>query len=772
MSMTSDLKLTLRFDADTKRFANEVKGADSEVKKFGNSSKIGASQVKQLSDKTNTASSAIRSLKGDLFKLASGFAALAGINGMKSMIEQQATLIDQTAKQADKLGVTTQALTEFRYAAELTGVGANNLDTSLQRMVRRISEAAQGAGTASPALRQLGLDARQLSRMTPEQQLKAVADAFQNVNSQSDRVRLAFKLFDTEGVGMVNMLENGSNGLNSMAREAEQLGISLNRVDAAKVEAANDAMFKVNETTRASIQALTVELAPAIGGMANLFVEYAKQNGGMNRVMADGIHSSITGIGYLANSYRGLELIIKSIDVAWLGFKASFMIVNQAMINTLHYTAEYIFKALVSPLQGTLDLAGLVSDEAENMADKLRKFSNMPPPVIFDPVAINNAKLDASDALWELRTLASKPLPKEAMEEWYKDVREKFQKLAIERAKTLDMRSASGLGASQLLSSPKSNAIDAYYNSSDKINEDYQKRLAIQADFQNKEKIEEEYAYSDRFDRLQDQFDRAYAQAKGNNDLRTQLEKDYFNTRTALRLDHEARLTKIEDDAEKRRLAAQKQAQIDTTSFISNQLSMTTNFLKQSGGEQKAAYKTLFAIQKAAAIPSMVIDTNQAYTKALSAYPPPYGQLMGAAVLASGGAAIGIAAGTTITGMAHDGINKIPKENEGTWLLKANEMVLNPTQADNFRWMVDVMNQMKSAMHGTGGTSAKSNGGVHVSVNVDNKTDSIVSVEESIDRDGQKQINFIIDKAVSASKAAIFEDADNGGAISTRIRGA
>ena len=47
------------------------------------------------------------------------------------------------------------------------------------------------------------------------------------VDTQSDRVRLAFKLFDSEGVSLVNTLALGEEGLRNAAAEAEAFGRSV-----------------------------------------------------------------------------------------------------------------------------------------------------------------------------------------------------------------------------------------------------------------------------------------------------------------------------------------------------------------------------------------------------------------------------------------------------------------------------------------------------------------------------------------------------------------
>ncbi|PUZ91270.1 hypothetical protein DC364_22680, partial [Vibrio vulnificus] len=180
--MSDIAKLTVALYANSAQFTSELKKSQKNAKTWSDS----ISKTVSVAAKATAA------------------AATAAAGALALVYNQQAAIIDQTAKFADRIGISTEALTQFRHASELTGVGAKNLDMSLQRMTRRIAEAAQGSGEAAPALKQLGLDAKQLGEMTPDQQLYVLADAFTQVESQSERVRLAFKLFDSEGVGMVN----------------------------------------------------------------------------------------------------------------------------------------------------------------------------------------------------------------------------------------------------------------------------------------------------------------------------------------------------------------------------------------------------------------------------------------------------------------------------------------------------------------------------------------------------------------------------------------
>jgi hypothetical protein len=100
---------------------------------------------------------------------------------------------------------------------------------ALQRFVRRVAEAVNGTGEAKDALAQMGIALRDQSGnlRRSEHLLGDVADAFTRIEDPGERVRLAFKLFDSEGVSLVNLLSDGSDALEQMRERARSLGIVL-----------------------------------------------------------------------------------------------------------------------------------------------------------------------------------------------------------------------------------------------------------------------------------------------------------------------------------------------------------------------------------------------------------------------------------------------------------------------------------------------------------------------------------------------------------------
>lgn len=125
------------------------------------------------------------------------------------------------------------------------------------------------------------------------------------------------------------------------------------------------------------------------------------------------------------------------------------------------------------------------------------------------------------------------------------------------------------------------------------------------------------------------------------------------------------------------------------------------SLMQQAGQENTALYKAMFLAQKSIAIGQAIISTELAAVAAMA--PPPFGLGPVAGLPYSqmirtlGYASVGIIGAQTamgLSGMAHDGIDSVPKE--GTWLLDKGERVVDRrTNAD-----------LKDYLAGKGGGSA------------------------------------------------------------------
>ncbi len=117
---------------------------------------------------------------------------------------------------------------------------------------------------------------------------------------------------------------------------------------------------------------------------------------------------------------------------------------------------------------------------------------------------------------------------------------------------------------------------------------------------------------------------------------------------------------------------AYKVAVFSTFSELAGQ---AADMVGKIAGEQSGAYKVLFLAQKAFAVASIIMNAQIAAAKAPAELTVLGGIPVGTALLAAGYANAGMVAGMTLAGMAHDGIDSIPKED--TWLLQKGERVVD-----------------------------------------------------------------------------------------------
>lgn len=292
-------ELVTKLEADTKNFNNRIDGSESKLKKFGKAAaKTGAG-----------------------IALAIGTVAVGGFIKLLSIINETAENIDKLAKTSRKLGVAVQELQFIQFQAALAGVSTEKLNMGLQRMTRRVSEAGQGTGEAVNALKELNLDAQELAKLSPDKQFAKIGQALAGVSNQADKVRLGFKLFDSEGVDIINAFEGD---VKSLRGEFNKLGVALTGPQTKAVENYNDSVTKLGLIWGGFKNQLTVQVAPALEKITTFISEQIIKFGGLGTVaniaarfmvrglilVVDVVQSVINGIQNIINGFKQAQLTL------------------------------------------------------------------------------------------------------------------------------------------------------------------------------------------------------------------------------------------------------------------------------------------------------------------------------------------------------------------------------------------------------------------------------------------------------------------------------
>jgi hypothetical protein len=232
-------------------------------------------------DKTKAGFSSVtrglKSVAGAIFSMKSAIVGAVGVGGIGLLVQRSLQATDALSKTAIRLNTTTEALSKLHFAAELSGVSTETMNMAMQRFTRRTAEAARGTGEARGALRELNLNAADLAKLPLEEQMIKLAQAFDENVPAVDRTRVAMKLFDSEGVALLQTLDSGADGLRDMFKEAEMLGLVMSDDAARGVAQANDAISRMRMTTGALVDQFVAALAPAIESGVTAFQDYVAQ---------------------------------------------------------------------------------------------------------------------------------------------------------------------------------------------------------------------------------------------------------------------------------------------------------------------------------------------------------------------------------------------------------------------------------------------------------------------------------------------------------------
>lgn len=171
-------------------------------------------------------------INGGLNKLNRAFGLMGAglsVGALATFARSSLQLADDLGTAASTIGVSTDFLQEFQYAAEQSGISTDKATMGLQRFTRRLAQAQAGTGELLPTLKQLGIamfDQEGRARSS-EEVLSDFADALKNIQDPQAQLLAGFKAFDSEGAQLIAMLKNGSKGLDELRAQAHEAGVVL-----------------------------------------------------------------------------------------------------------------------------------------------------------------------------------------------------------------------------------------------------------------------------------------------------------------------------------------------------------------------------------------------------------------------------------------------------------------------------------------------------------------------------------------------------------------
>ena len=206
--------------------------------------------------------------------IALGGAVVAAGAAMVSFTRAAMDNIDALSKQARVAGVSVATFQAMSLVAEEAGVSSEALSKSLVKMQDNITSLGKGGASQIAVFDQLGISFSEVGKLSADAQFELIAERISAISDPTTRTSAALDVFGKSGADALNMMTGYSAALANATDFQNQFGLAVSDLDAANIEAANDAMGRVGIAVGSLGTQFAIVLAPAIEASANAIVSW------------------------------------------------------------------------------------------------------------------------------------------------------------------------------------------------------------------------------------------------------------------------------------------------------------------------------------------------------------------------------------------------------------------------------------------------------------------------------------------------------------------
>ncbi len=265
--------------SDVSGFSKGIAAARKETEKFG---KDAAGRFSVLGsgirDSAGKARAALEGLgKTNLGVVTIGLAGLAAaaVASAGAIAAIGFKHIGDVGKDALSLGLGAEALSRLRSVALATGTDVNDLGEFIKGLTDSVNNSIGKSEGAAEAFKKLGTSAEELSKMTPDEQIKKLNRGFASLPKGADGAAVAFQMAGQNGVKMFRMLSVGSKKFDDAFNEA----LVVTDDDVSEIRKLQNAIDRIAASVQSLADTFATVLVPAITSVADVLAGFATKFG-------------------------------------------------------------------------------------------------------------------------------------------------------------------------------------------------------------------------------------------------------------------------------------------------------------------------------------------------------------------------------------------------------------------------------------------------------------------------------------------------------------
>lgn len=248
--------------------------------------------------------------------------ALAGIGigqFVRSTFEQFGRINDLS----QQFGVSAETLQRFGQVASESGSNIEQVAVAFSTLTRNLQSAQNGTGAQAEALQKLGLSAKDLANLSPEQAFLRLADALAGASNRNEAYAAALDLIGARQRNLIPLLQQGSAAI---LEQANQVQVASDEI-IAKADEVGDRFARLGQQITAGLGPVLIPVGQAIlasfeairagvDGIVGTIVDSAL---GVRKILQGDVIGGSVQIGQapLANTLRAADDLKTKLEGIW-----------------------------------------------------------------------------------------------------------------------------------------------------------------------------------------------------------------------------------------------------------------------------------------------------------------------------------------------------------------------------------------------------------------------------------------------------------------------
>ena len=192
---------------------------------------------------------------------------------------------DKFDKMSGRTGASVEWLSQMAFAAQQSGTSIQAVQGAVKEMNKRFGEAQRGQGEMLKGLEMLGMSAKQLQGLTPQQMFETLSDKIATVGDQAKRTKIIDAMFGGGGNQLQNLFGKMSGNIQKLRAQADKLGLTISTQDAKSAAELSDAWGRLVAMAKMMVFQIGGALAPTLKEIADyiktvgtVVLNWVKQN--------------------------------------------------------------------------------------------------------------------------------------------------------------------------------------------------------------------------------------------------------------------------------------------------------------------------------------------------------------------------------------------------------------------------------------------------------------------------------------------------------------